>query len=366
MKLLISDKEIAEYLFSLIDFKSLLFPNNDYSFNTLETDQIIDFTKQEITHPRFNLTKKRTKIKNKIYNAVEKDLQDFVDITKKRIKSKRKNLKLLINNNLDNILNHLGEDKVLKEYKNSSYTNFVKTVGLQIDSNAKLERVKKYKISSDSFLIRNTNVNENLLVHRVKSKLPFWFIDSGYTNFVETHKKWHRLVINHLHYGKFFDAPVDRLSSFKIFPKPWRTGGHAIMIIEPGPFSAAIFGVDVPQWKKSVEIELRKYTDKPIVFREKINKKIRKNLYQELCDEDYYCVINLNSNAATESLWAGVPAITLDCHITNSVTRNKISDINNLLRPNLASWLSMLSYSQFTYDELMNGTAYEIIKKYHV
>jgi hypothetical protein len=28
--------------------------------------------------------------------------------------------------------------------------------------------------------------------------------------------------------------------------------------------------------------------------------------------------------------------------------------------------LCMLSYSQFTYDELINGTASTIVKKYHV
>jgi hypothetical protein len=153
---------------------------------------------------------------------------------------------------------------------------------------------------------------------------------------------------------------------FTEFPKVWRTSGETILIIEPGPFSAAIFHIDIPQWKKTVESELRKYTDKPIKFRPKIDKKNRKSLYQELLNEDYYCVININSNAATESVWAGVPIITLDKHITNSISRSKISDINNLARPHLANWLCMLSYSQFTYEELIDGTASTIIKNYHV
>ena len=84
-----------------------------------------------------------------------------------------------------------------------------------------------------------------------------------------------------------------------------------------------------------------------------------------MCNEDYYCVVNINSNAATESVWAGIPAITLDRHITNPVTKNKLSDVNDLYRGSLAQWLSMLSYSQFTYDELIDGTAGAIVKKYH-
>ena len=85
-----------------------------------------------------------------------------------------------------------------------------------------------------------------------------------------------------------------------------------------------------------------------------------------LFHDDYYFVVNINSNAATEAIWAGIPAITLDKHITNPVTKNQLSDINDLLRPNLSLWLCALSYSQFTFDELIDGTAARIIKKYHV
>ena len=42
-----------------------------------------------------------------------------------------------------------------------------------------------------------------------------------------------------------------------------------------------------------------------------------------------------------------------------------LSDINDLFYGNLGSWLAMLSYSQFTKEELMNGTARKLIGKYH-
>ena len=77
-------------------------------------------------------------------------------------------------------------------------------------------------------------------------------------------------------------------------------------------------------------------------------------------------LININSNAATEAVWAGIPVITLDQHVTNPVTSNSISNINDLYRPNLAQWLCMLSYSQFTYEELIDGSFLKIVKRYHV
>jgi hypothetical protein len=159
---------------------------------------------------------------------------------------------------------------------------------------------------------------------------------------------------------------VDRLEIFKTFPRQWKTDGDKILVIEPGEFAASIFHIDIKTWKYGVEQELRQHTDKKIVFREKSPKKKRSPLYQHLLDEDYCCVISINSNAATESIWAGVPVITLDRHITNPVSKNKISDINNLYRGPLANWLALLSYSQFTYEELVDGTAVNIVKKYHV
>ena len=63
---------------------------------------------------------------------------------------------------------------------------------------------------------------------------------------------------------------------------------------------------------------------------------------------------------------SGVPAITLDKHVSNSVTRNSLDQINDLYYGPLGDWLAWLSYCQFTFDELMNGTALTIIKKYHV
>lgn len=52
-------------------------------------------------------------------------------------------------------------------------------------------------------------------------------------------------------------------------------------------------------------------------------------------------------------------------HITNPISRSKLSDVNNLYTGSLANWLAMLSYSQFTFKELADGTALSIIKKYH-
>lgn len=363
MKLLINDKEITHYLMSLNSHGGSIFEIECYEY---ETAGVINEMLEKRNSGKFDQEKHKKKFKEKLIRAVTRDLTAYLEKVKTQLENNKTYYYDRIHKNIEYFLKKLDEDAVLQEYKKSKKENFVKSIGLHIDKNSELVRQKDYTDYQEDCVLRNTGGNEHILISKIKNNYPFWFIDSGYTNFLETNKKWHRVERNHLHWGSYFQAPVDRLQNFKLFPKEWRTGGEKILIIEPGPFSAAIFSVDIKQWKYNVEAELRKYTDKKILFREKINKKIRTPLYEELCNDDYYCVVNINSNAATEAVWAGVPVITLDRHITNPVSTNNLKDINNLQRPHLANWLCMLSYSQFTYEELINGEALKIVKQYHV
>lgn len=363
MKLLVNDKEIANYLTSLIDFKDI---QHEVPYLQPVLNEAIAYAVEEKGKGRGKWQKKKEKIKDKIRTGVEKDLREYLYNVKIYLESKRKKYYLTIHKKIDLILNRLDKDDILQRYRDSQVPGFVKSTGLHLNPDAELVRRSEFSDVNQDCLLRNTVGNEQFLITKIDNKLPFWFIDSGYTNFIESNKKWHRIVRNHLHYGKFFDAPVDRLGMFSKYPQQWRTGGDKILIIEPGEFAANIFHINVDRWKQSVEQELRQYTDKKIVFREKAPKKKRAPLHKHLLEEDYYCVVSINSNAATEAIWAGVPIITLDTHITNPVAKNSLSDINNLYRGPLAAWLSMLSYSQFTYEELVDGTAAEIVKKYHV
>ena len=368
MKLLINDKEIIKFLEYLT--KGLLTPEEK---TKLESIQPLDNELNEVVYHVLEkkqagkIKKFKDKIPGKIERAVRNDLKEYVEKIQEVINQSREKKSLIIKKKLKKIISLFGEDQLFDLYKKTPNANgFIKSVGLHIDPTSEFKIRSKFTDATEDCILRNTIGNEKLLVDKIDNHYPFWFIDSGYTNFLEgKHKTWHRLTRNHIHHSANFLPPPDRLGMFKEFPRQWRDGGEIILVIEPGPFSSAIFHVDMKIWKYEIEKTIRQYTDKPIKFRPKIDKKIRKPLYQELLNDDYYCVININSNAATESVWAGIPVITLDKHITNSISRSNISDINNLHRPHLANWLCMLSYSQFTYEELIDGTAVSIMKKYH-
>lgn len=363
MKLLINDKEIANFLVSLIDVKNKLkdIPLTEWSM----FEAVHWWVEKRQSSDKFDKHKWKDKLAQRLRKAVNHDLGLYWNQVNEEIQRTKKKKYNIVIKNIDKLIEKFGFEYLEKKYRQSKHKNFIKSVGYHLDSKAKLVRRKELNEVSVDCLIRNTTGNENLLTEKIDKGYPFWFIDSGYTNFLESNKKWHRLVRNHLHIGDFKDMPADRLGNFKKFPETWRTGGSKILVIEPGSFAASVFKIDINTWKKQLEQEIKQYSDLPIVFREKTPKKTRKNLYQHLKDEDYYCVISINSNAATEAIWNGIPVITLDRHITNSISRNKVADINDLYRPNLGAWLCMVSYSQFTFDELVNGEAVKICKKYH-
>jgi hypothetical protein len=360
MKILLNDKELSNYLVSLIDISERI------SKITVPEESVKDVVGWALERKIKGKELNGEKLFDKISKAVNQDLRTYIITVKEEIQVSREFYHKNINKNAKYFIERFGEEFLITQYKNSKVQHFCKSVGFQIDKNAIMLRREKYSNNNEDVILRNTVGNEHVLIEKIDNKLPFWFIDSGYTNFLEPNKKWHRLTRNHLHHLNHFDAPVDRLNIFPKFPEQWRAGGDKILIVEPGPFAAGIFHVNLKTWKYEIEKELRKYTDKKIVFREKTNKKIREDLYKHLKDEDYYCTISINSNSATESIWAGVPAITLDKHISNSVTKNKLSDINNLYRGSLANWLAILSYGQFTYEELLDGTALKLVRKYNV
>jgi hypothetical protein len=367
MKLLLNDKELAYFINSLYNHWSESIKENVYTHD--KTFECLKEWKLDINAYKKSKKRKPYRVGKRLYRlqqAVAADLQKYIDKIEHLHNERSESYFKCIHKNMDHFINKFGKENIFKLYKKSKFQNFVKSTGITINPNATLMRRQDFTDYTQDCLIRNTTGNEQLLVQKIDNRYPFWFIDSGYTNFLETKKKWHRLVRNHIHHDKTFEAHVDRLSNFKSFPKPWKLSGEKILIIEPGPFAAGIFHVDLKTWKYDVERELRKYTDKKIVFREKAEKKIRTSLYEDLNNEDYYCLVNINSNAATEAVWSGVPVITLDKHITSSISRNKLSDINNLARPHLANWLCALSYSQFTKEELYDGTAIDILRKYHV
>ena len=256
--------------------------------------------------------------------------------------------------------------QLLEWYTDPAHSSFIKNIAQHIAPDA------EYVVSdnhNEPAIIRNIINNEESIRSRIFAGREFWFTDAGYTNFITAKSKpWHRLCRNHIHQSlSHMNFPADRLSLLESMPQPWQTTGNKILVVESSDVHHQMLGSDRKSWRDHVIKELAKHTDRPIEYRAKhMDRKTRDSVYDLLMSSnDYYCVISDSSAAAVEAVWAGVPIITLNKHVTSTIARTQVADINNLYRGPIGDWLCALTYSQFTKKEMQNGTAWQIIEKYH-
>jgi hypothetical protein len=261
----------------------------------------------------------------------------------------------------------LLHSQLLEWYADSHHNGFLKNIARHIAPDA------EYIVKDDftqPVIIRNIINNEESIRSRILADQEFWFTDAGYTNFIAAKgKPWHRLCRNHIHQNlTHLNFPADRLKLLESMPQPWRTTGNKILVVESSDYHHQMLGADRNTWRDHVTNELAKHTDRPVEYRAKnMDRKTRDSVYDLLMSSnEYYCVISDSSAAAIEAVWAGVPIITLNKHVTTAIARTQVSDINNLYRGPIGDWLCALTYSQFNKKEMQNGTAWRIIEKYHV
>lgn len=298
--------------------------------------------------------------------ATRKDLQRWQDRLITEYKDKYRSLVAFLSERIETL--PVDRSQLITNATDNLKKSFSKVLAPQLTSNPTWVLAHDNIDYGEAILIRNIAGNEHLLAPRIQEQQPFWFVDSGYTNFLTKKKNWHRLVKNHIHQTvdlKYF--PADRLSKLPSTPRPWRQTGKKILVVESSDMHYRLFGTTLNEWRSRVHNELKNVTDRPVEFRSKeLDRKSRTSVYELLQNTgDYYCVISDASAAAIEAIWCGVPVITLNRHISNPVARSKITDIDNLYRGPIGDWLCALTYSQFTYDEFESGYALEMLGNYH-
>jgi hypothetical protein len=304
---------------------------------------------------------------NTVNAQLRKDLEAYKDVIVTRYKQQYRPLIAWLDQNYDRL--GIDRQRLIDAYVASGTKNFVKNLGQQL-TDQPVWTIAGAPVPDDRpVIIRNIINNEALLGHRLANSLPFWFIDSGYTNFLTGKKLWHRLVQDHLHTNTpngYF--PADRLGLLPSMPVSWQREGSRIVVVCASQNHHQVQGTDLISWRENVELELRRHTDRPVEWRHKEqSRKTRTSVFEDLQnDKDVYCVISDSSAAAIEAIWLGIPVITLGRHISSAVARNDLSQINDLYRGPIGDWLCALTYSQFTQQEMYDGTALKLIKEYHV
>ena len=188
--------------------------------------------------------------------------------------------------------------------------------------------------------------------------------------------------------GFYFDQDVDpdRWSQISrdlgISLKPWRTQGNHILICLQRNGGWSMRGLDVIQWMNATILEIRKYSQRPIIVRshpgdKKISGYLKINhksvLLSTMLDlredlQNAWATVVYNSSPSVASIIEGIPAFLTDLQPQHSqsftVANTDISKIEDPLLVDRQAWIERLSMCHWKFDELKSGTAWKFFKRY--
>ncbi len=234
----------------------------------------------------------------------------------------------------------------------------------------------EYNDSEDPIVLRG------ILKHKIMKKCwlygrDFYFMDTGYMGNQRSvlnpmgWKYYHRIVKNDLqHDSEIIPRPDDRFKRLAIPLHAWKKGGKKIVIAKPDEKPMKFYGLELDEWLTETIDTIKKYTDRPIVVRERVKSRVERmhnNSLKEVLDDDTHCLVTFNSNAATEAVMYGYPAFTLSpIHAAKPVTSQDLSQIENPYYPDrdkVHAWACHLAYGQFHINELKDGSARRILNE---
>ena len=190
----------------------------------------------------------------------------------------------------------------------------------------------------------------------------FYYTDNGYLGNGQT-KTYFRILKNHVHEIRpIVDRPRDRLDRCQYYTLP-RSHGRKILIAPPSVKSFSLWDMDPAVWVEAVIAELKNFTDRPIEIRLKRprTERMSENTMAEALADDVHCLITYNSVSAVEAVMLGKPAICLGPNAASVVSSTTLAEVENPKYPSTDerdAWLRHLSYSQFSFTEITDGTAW--------
>ncbi|MDC0002506.1 hypothetical protein OAE10_00675 [bacterium] len=159
--------------------------------------------------------------------------------------------------------------------------------------------------------------------------------------------------------------------------KPWRSDGDFILVC--GQHDKSLQWQNMPRmsnWFLETYDEIRKHTDRPIVFRphprcrlEHIERGLKNVHRQEprhvngtydsfdMGFDDIHCTISYSSNPGIHSVIEGVPAFVSTHSLAYDVANDIdfLHDIENPLMPDRQQWLNDYAWTEFTVEEISQG-----------
>lgn len=150
------------------------------------------------------------------------------------------------------------------------------------------------------------------------------------------------------------DVGHDRAARLRMRVMQWRRGGNKVVVACPSQHYSEFHRLG--DWVERTIAEIQKQGWK-VAIRQKTS---RVPLWKEL--EGAYCLVTHGSVAAVEAVVFGCPVIVDPSCAAAPVGRTSLSDLGDLAYPDRTAWLNSLAYSQFTADEVADGTIWRHLR----
>lgn len=220
----------------------------------------------------------------------------------------------------------------------------------------------------ESILIRSMG-KRKLIKQCWQNNKTFYYMDSGYLGNYKSKsnpygwKLWHRIVKNDVQHNEIIDRPDDRWKRLDYPIEKHKQGKH-ILLVTPSEKPCKFYGINRDDWVSSTVQEIKKYTDRPIVIRDKAprTQRIVKTIFDDL--KDAHALVTYQSIAAIESVLHGVSAFTTAPTAADPVCDKDLSLIESPTvqdEDKIYKWACHLAYGQYHIDEFKNGTAFRLL-----
>jgi hypothetical protein len=234
------------------------------------------------------------------------------------------------------------------------------------------------KYPSDQPVIFRSMAQRKTVEACEKQKRPYLYIDTGYIGNMQKRKDWHRVVPSGMQHSTInWRCPSDRFERiaktkpYLRFPG-WKRNRSNILVVTPSEKPCKFYGINRDEWVEQTLSEIKKYTDRPIIVRDKTIRRERVgngSIYHQLDEDNIFAVVTYNSIAATEAIGYGVPCFTLAPNAADYFCEKDLSKIENpkYLDPDLVNkWQNWLAYCQYLPSEMADGTTAKLIKEYNL
>lgn len=226
------------------------------------------------------------------------------------------------------------------------------------------------KFGKTPIMIRS--MGKRKLIHWCwENKHTFYYMDSGYLGNYKSDanpngwKVWHRIVKNDVQHNEIKECPDDRWRSLN-YPIHKRKKGNHIVLVTPSEKPCKFYGINRDEWVKETINQIKKYTDRDILVRDKQprQQRITNTIFDDL--KGAHALVTYQSIAAVESVLFGVPAFTLAPTAADPVCDKDLTNIETPTQQDehkIYKWACHLAYGQFHNRELANGTAWRILRE---